>query len=399
MANDTAGVGWHRHTELLVVQPTPFCNINCSYCYLPHREVKKQLALDVAEQMFQRLFAFPTVEGRVTVVWHAGEPMVLSPSYYEEMFRLIERIAKPRNVEVLHSFQTNATLVTDDWCALIEKWHPNVGVSIDGPEEFHDRNRRYRNGKGSFAKACAGLKKLLDHDIPVHMISVLTLASLGQPDRMFEFYDQTGVHTVCFNIEEKEGANASSELTDSPHFVELYRSFLQRFLELVAQRGSKLGVREFNNAFQNIQTYRVGEHVNFQTEPFGIVAVDIEGNLSTFSPELLGVEHPTYGSFGFGNILTDDYDTILRRVNESRLLADINAGVEKCRTECRYFMVCGGGAPANKIFENNTAASSETAYCRALQTDIDVVLGMIERVPPDALKNLQIEASSDMRRF
>ena len=326
--------------------------------------------------------------------------MVLPPHYYEVMFQLIERLAKPRNVEISHCFQTNATLVTDDWCDLIKKWRVNVGVSIDGPEEFHDRNRRYRDGRGSFSKAYGGLKKLLAHDIPVHMISVLTLASLGQPDRMYEFYEQSGVHTVCFNIEEQEGVNATSELVENPQqFVELYRAFLRRFFALVLERGARIGVREFDNAFRAIGAYRIGQPVNFQTEPFGIVAVDSDGNLSTFSPELLGTDHPTYGAFGFGNILTDDYDTILRRVNESRLLADINAGVEKCRAGCKYFMVCGGGAPANKIFENNTAASSETVYCRALQADIDVVLEMVERIPIAALTNLQVEASGMMRRF
>jgi uncharacterized protein len=396
-ADAVAGAGWQ--TDLVVIQPTPFCNINCSYCYLPHRNDKKRLTLDVAERIFERVLAFPTVNESVTVVWHAGEPMVLPPSYYDPMFRLIERIGASRNIEVAHSFQTNATLVSDEWCEFIKEWHPNVGVSIDGPEEFHNLHRKYRNGGGSFAKAYAGLKKLLEHDIPVHMISVLTLASLREPDRMFEFYQQAGVHTVCFNIEEKEGVNVSSELVDSPEFVKLYRSFLERFFELGIQHESELSVREFDNAFRAIQGYRSDGHVNFQTDPFGIIAVDIEGNLSTFSPELLGVEHPTYGSFGYGNVLVDDYETIAARVVESRLLADIQGGVEKCRSECKYFMVCGGGAPANKIFENNTANSSETVYCRAHQTDIDIVLGLIERIPSEALQRFQIEGSHDMRRF
>src|SRR5262249_39973359 len=154
----------------------------------------------------------------------------------------------------------------------------------------------------------------------------------------------------CFNVEEKEGVNADSELVNSPQqFVELYRGFLQRFLDLGLQRNSKLMVREFENAFNGIQHYRVGRSVNFQIQPFGIIAVDINGNFSTFSPELLGVEHPTYGSFGYGNVLTDDFDTLARRVTESKLFSDIKSGVAKCEAECQYFPVCGGGAPANKI--------------------------------------------------
>jgi uncharacterized protein len=274
-------------------------------------------------------------------------------------------------------------------------------VSIDGPADIHDSCRRYRNGNGSFDKAYAGLQRLLAHDIPVHMISVLTLASLREPDAMFEFYEQSGVHTVCFNIEEKEGANLTSALIDSPQeFVALYRAFLRRFFELAVERKSLISVREFDNAFRAIQGYRADGHVNFQTNPLGIVAVDITGDLSTFSPELLGIEHATYGSFTYGNVLSDSYATIIGRVLDSRLYADINAGIGKCRAECSYFMVCGGGAPANKIFENNTANSSETVYCRAHQTDIDVVLDMIERIPPEALEKLRAApAAPDMRRF
>src|SRR5215471_17641665 len=120
-------------TELLVIQPTPFCNIDCSYCYLPHRTNKKRMSLEMAEQVFSRLFSFPSIGDHVGVVWHAGEPMVLPVSYYEEMFALVQRIAGSK-IDVNHSFQTNGTLITEEWCDFIGKWRVNVGLSIDGPE-------------------------------------------------------------------------------------------------------------------------------------------------------------------------------------------------------------------------------------------------------------------------
>jgi uncharacterized protein len=40
------------------------------------------------------------------------------------------------------------------------------------------------------------------------------------------------------------------------------------------------------------------------------------------------------------------------------------AGVERCRDACEYFSLCGGGAPANKLYENGSFDSAETAYCR-----------------------------------
>jgi len=367
-------------TALLVIQPTPFCNINCSYCYLPHRTTKKRMTLDVAERLFARLFKFPTIKDNVELVWHAGEPLVLPVSYYEEMFTLLQRLAGP-NLKIRHAFQTNATLITDAWCDLIKRWKVNLGLSIDGPAEFHDLNRKYRNGSGSFAAAHRGLQLVKKHDIPFHLISVLTLESMREPDKMFEFYESEGVNAVCFNIEEKEGIHAESEsVTDSVNFEELYRSFLRRFFELAAQRRQNMIVREFEYPYIFIQSY--GQfHPNPQVEPFSIISVDCDGNMSSFSPEMLGLEHKAYETFGFGNILEDDFETISRRIEGSKVYADIRAGVQKCEKECAYFKMCGGGAPVNKIYENNSADSTETVFCRSYQIGVDIVLDMIEKAP------------------
>lgn len=369
-------------TGLLVIQPTPFCNIDCSYCYLPHRTSKKRMSLELAERIFDRLFKFPTIKNGVSVVWHAGEPMVLPVGYYEDMFQLIQRLAGP-HIEVRHSFQTNGTLISDAWCDLVAKWDVNLGLSIDGPAEFHDLNRKYRNGSGSFAAASRGLELVQKRGIPFYVISVLTVSSLQHPDKMFDFYSQSGIENVCFNIEEKEGVNASSDLVDSPRFEELYRAFLRRFYELAVQQRKKMVVREFDSCLSAIQGY--GNFIgNQQTDPLEIVSVDCDGNVSTFSPELLGMEHPAYGSFSFGNLLEDDFETIAKRVEDSKLYADIRAGIRRCKAECEYFDVCGGGAPANKIYENDSADSTETVYCRSFQIGLDVVLEMIEKIPEEA---------------
>lgn len=79
-------------TQLLIVQPTPFCNINCRYCYLPDRANRKRMDIKTVSQIFQRFFTSRFVNSQVTVVWHAGEPLVLPISYYAEAFENIERL-------------------------------------------------------------------------------------------------------------------------------------------------------------------------------------------------------------------------------------------------------------------------------------------------------------------
>ncbi|MGH6712577.1 MAG: hypothetical protein ACREEK_26900, partial [Bradyrhizobium sp.] len=122
---------------------------------------------------------------------------------------------------------------------------------------------------------------------------------------------------------------------------------------------------------------------NDQNEPFRIISIDCDGNLSTFSPELLGLEHKRYGSFCFGNLVNDNFEEIAARLYGSPLYADITSGVRQCADTCGYYGLCGGGAPSNKIFENGSAATTETAYCRTFMRSVDVVLDLIERLPPD----------------
>lgn len=64
-------------TRLLIIQPTPFCNINCSYCYLPNRSSKTVIEYPTLWNLFSQLFVSGWLKSRLEVVWHAGEPMVL----------------------------------------------------------------------------------------------------------------------------------------------------------------------------------------------------------------------------------------------------------------------------------------------------------------------------------
>src|SRR5437660_11752330 len=92
--------------ELLVLQPTPFCNINCSYCYLPDRQSTKQMSLATLEQGLQWVFASGLVQQPFTLLWHAGEPLVVPVAFYEEAVRLLQR-CNLQGVPVKQSFQTN----------------------------------------------------------------------------------------------------------------------------------------------------------------------------------------------------------------------------------------------------------------------------------------------------
>src|SRR5271166_1306962 len=94
--------------ELLVLQATPFCNIDCSYCYLPDRKSTKRMTLETLEQAFAWVFSCGLARQPFTLLWHAGEPLVVPLSFYQDAIRLLEKYNR-EGVPVHHSFQTNAT--------------------------------------------------------------------------------------------------------------------------------------------------------------------------------------------------------------------------------------------------------------------------------------------------
>jgi uncharacterized protein len=195
--------------DLLVIQPTPFCNLDCKYCYLPSRNSKERISTKLLRQVFQRAFEFSGCGDRFTIVWHAGEPMVLPVSFYQNAFGVLAECNQD-DVEVGQAFQTNGTLISEEWCSFILANKVRIGVSIDGPEFLNDRNRKSRTEKGTFRQVMAGIQRLQAHAIPFHVITVLTGESLDFPDELFDFYLEYGIRQVAFNIEEIEGLHLKS---------------------------------------------------------------------------------------------------------------------------------------------------------------------------------------------
>ncbi len=356
--------------QLLVVQPTPFCNINCSYCYLASRSVRSTVSDQTLDNLFRKLFASGWVGRRLDLAWHAGEPTVLPIGFYRRAFAIMDR-HRPRHVEVSHGFQTNATLLDRDWCAFFREARINVGVSIDGPRRLNDAHRLSRAGKSTFDKTVAGIRLLREAGITFHVITVLSNESLRSARELHDFYASEGIEHVGFNVEESEGEHVSG-MQSGVSVWRAYQDFLAEFWSIAARDGRIKTIREIDYALRAVTMNPklmpgfVAPPMpgNILVEPFAVLSMDHTGNLATFSPELLGQKNDTYHDFVIGNVNHDDFAAVPHGAVLARMKAEIEAGVALCRAECGYFDVCGGGEPVNKLAENGTFASSATNFCR-----------------------------------
>ncbi len=348
-------------TELVIIQPTPFCNISCRYCYLSHRSLTTRLTMQTLAQICLVLFTSPFVGDEITIVWHAGEPLVMPVSFYERAFECIASY-NTRGIQITHAIQTNATLITQEWCDLFSRYHVQLGVSLDGPQHVHDAHRVDRSDRGTFDRAMRGVGLLQQNKLPFSVIAVVTEYSLAYPEEIWNFFMQLRPARLGLSIEEIEGMNVRSSFVHEGD-IQRYEQFFSSILALQEQVSTPLVIREIE---QLLRCVREGTLlIRSQTNVAGkIFSFDCEGNISTFSPELLTQSHPRYGDFIFGNVFRDTLEAALQGSKFLTVQAQIQRGVRRCLESCDYFLFCGGGYPSNKLSECGAFDVTETLACR-----------------------------------
>ena len=78
-ATDRPSIG---PVEMVVLQGTPFCNLNCSYCYLSEASRRNKATMDMPtiRTVFDKLLSSRYVDAALNVSWHSGEPRFMPAS-------------------------------------------------------------------------------------------------------------------------------------------------------------------------------------------------------------------------------------------------------------------------------------------------------------------------------
>lgn len=348
--------------KLVILQPTNFCNIDCKYCYLPDRKSYNLMQPQTIDRVAQALFESPYISEKLSVVWHAGEPLTAPVSFYEDAIERFNRF-NTNGLDISWGIQTNGTLINQKWCDFFKRNSIEVGVSIDGPEEFHDRNRVDRRGHGTYSKVMRGINLLQENDINHGILMVIDKYGMQSPDQLWDFFVKNRISSIGFNPEEISGVHNSSSLSydEAPDDMVTFLKTLSH--RRSHQPGYKPVIREIDDMADRVKYAKLPVD-NSMVTPFAILNIDYLGNISTFSPQLLGQLDPTYGDFRFGNVHRDKIEDILKSRKFKRVYSDVLRGIVKCKEICPYFDVCGGGDPSAKLAEHGTFDVAETLDCR-----------------------------------
>lgn len=169
-----------QECEQIILELTESCDLRCGYCIYNEHHPKyrgfstRDMSFETAKKAID--YILKDFHGKkFALTFYGGEPIV----NFNVMKKCIDyTLRNYKNIKISVSFTTNLTLITRDiarYFSEIEADSVDIMCSIDGPQEIHNKYRKYQNGIGSHKDAIRGLKYLLDEFYNVdlkHTISV-----------------------------------------------------------------------------------------------------------------------------------------------------------------------------------------------------------------------------------
>ena len=187
--------------HLLVKPAGAACNLGCQYCFFLSKENlypegdSPLMSEKTLEGYLRQLFDSSPGQ-QVEVAWQGGEPTLRGIDFFRRSVELARRFRKPHQ-RVLHTLQTNGTLIDDEWAAFLKENNYLVGLSIDGPRDMHDAYRVDKKGQGSFDDVVQAWECLRRHNVNVNILCTIHAANADYPLEVYRFFrDELGAKYI-----------------------------------------------------------------------------------------------------------------------------------------------------------------------------------------------------------
>jgi uncharacterized protein len=366
------------------------CNINCTYCYYLHKEqlLDQQRGRRMQPSMLERYIGqyIEAQNGeRIVFSWQGGEPTMLGLDFFREIVQL-QRKYQPAAQRIENDLQTNATLLTSEWCRFLQQERFLVGVSIDGPRELHDAYRVDRKGEPTFDAVMRGIGLLREDGVRFNTLTVINRHNARRPLDVYRFLrDVVGSTYMQFIpcVEPKDfrtvapqhwpieampvlgspGAHPGlpeSVVTDWSVDPDDWGYFLSRtFDEWYRKDLGKVLVNLFETAVA--QTMGLQAQLCITSEFCG-KALAVEHGGAVYS-----CDHYVYPEYELGNIADEHLGNMAFSARQQTFgFAKRDSLPRYCR-ECKYLALCWGECPKNRLLRTPDGEAGLNYLCSGIR--------------------------------
>ena len=201
MNNERIATPFAKPLYVMLKPAGAHCNLACKYCYYLEKSKlyatsQRHLMTDEMLERFTQEYIEAQTMGHVLFTWHGGEPLMRSIDFYKKALTLQQKYARGRHID--NVIQTNGTLLTDEWCEFFAQNHWPVGISIDGPQQYHDHYRLTSAGKPSWERVMHGIRLLNKHHVEWNAMAVVNAYNADHPLEFYHFFKEHGCQYLQF---------------------------------------------------------------------------------------------------------------------------------------------------------------------------------------------------------
>jgi uncharacterized protein len=353
----------------VLAKPTgAICNLDCKYCFFLSKEMlypgDRFRMSDELLRTYIRQLLEAQPQGEVNIAWQGGEPTLMGIDFFRRAVEYVGEYRKSGQT-ILHTIQTNGTLLNDEWCAFFKEQRFLVGLSVDGPKHMHDAYRVDKRGAGSFAGVMQGYEVLRRHEVDVNILCTIHAANADHPLEVYRFFrdELQSAYMQFIPIVERTTealipiANLGwgkrpggdrplytqhgGQVTERSVGAEQFGRFLIAiFDEWVSRDVGKVFVQTFDVALGSW----VGQHNLCIFSPTCGNAVALEHN-----GDLYSCDHYVEPDYRLGNIHETPMDALVSSAKQRAFGQHKLDSLPKYCRECSVLFACYGECPRNRF--------------------------------------------------
>jgi len=275
-----------------------------------------------------------------------------------------------------NTLQTNGTLLDDKWCEFLANNQFLVGLSLDGPEEIHDRYRVDVGGKPTFKKVYHALKLLQKHGVEHNVLAAVAKESAEHPLAIYRFFKEAGVEFIQFSpiverLADEDAQALGLKLAGDP----LSQKYPTQSLTPWSVEPEAFG-DFFIAIFDEWVRKDVGKTFIMNFEWILANAFGGEGPVCTMSKncgnacivehngDIFSCDHFVYPEYKLGNILTDDLYGLVTSLKQTEWGARKQRDLPQECHHCSFMGICRGGCPKHRFYASDDGTMQLNYLCK-----------------------------------
>lgn len=321
------------------ILPTYRCNLNCSYCQadsLSSGSNCRDMDSDIIGQVVNFILSIPLDRFYLSV--QGGEPLIRY-DLVQHLYEVAKKRSSVLGKKVFFSMQSNGTLLDEDIARDIIHDNIGLGVSLDGPKELHDYNRKTQTGKGTYDTVVKWIEYFREAGRPIGFIPVISNKSLEYSARdIIDEYIRLGTNRIYFKPITQSGRARKFEPMDPDKYFEFWKDGVEYILKLHS-KGVHVDDKQTTFILRSLFGIRDGTHCYRRPCGAGICGLVYEPDGQIISCLSLKNQMPSIGS-----ALKDDYPTVVSRTwGYRKMISEEYPLCDSC-VYCSFCATCHAGS-------------------------------------------------------